>query len=204
VSTAQRGSLSFISVVLGGDRVTLDGGEIRTYSFYDTNLLFNWAFDNFSYKNVLSAQEIVQEVPVALSKMDRVTVHPAEDVAVLLPNGLSADDLERTVVLTDDPVDAPVDAEQVLGSIELSYDGTVYASADLLASYAVEASPLLTLWRDIQEFFARTSVRVVCVVLAALLVVFLIWKVFFSRRRYRYGRSVGQGRSNGYRGRRRR
>jgi hypothetical protein len=45
---------------------------------------------------------------------------------------------------------------------------------------------------------------VVCVVLAALLVVFLIWKVFFSRRRYRYGRSVGQGRSNGYRGRRRR
>jgi D-alanyl-D-alanine carboxypeptidase (penicillin-binding protein 5/6) len=190
-------------VVLGGDRVTLDGGEIRTYSFYDTNLLFNWAFDNFSYKNVLSSQDIIQEVPVSLSKMDHVTVHPADDIEILLPNGLSVDDLERTVVLEADPVDAPVSAGQVLGTMELSYDGTVYATVDLLASFDVEASRLLTFWRHVQDFFSQTVVRVVLVILAVLLVVFLIWKLLFSRRRYRYGRSVGRGGSN-YRGRRRR
>jgi D-alanyl-D-alanine carboxypeptidase (penicillin-binding protein 5/6) len=204
VSTAQRGSLSLISVVLGGDRVTLDGGEIRTYSFYDTNLLFNWAFDNFTYKTILESQEIIQEVPVSLSKQDHVTIHPAEDIEVLMPTGLQASDLERTVTLDQEPVEAPVEAEQKLGTLTLSYDGTVYATVDLLASFDVEASRLLTLWRDIQDFFSRTAVRVALVVLAVLVVIFLIWKLVFSRRRYRYGRSVGNGRSSSYRGRRRR
>ena len=53
VSSATEGSLSLVSVALGGARVTLADGEIRTYSFYDTRAMFEWAFDNFSYQTVL-------------------------------------------------------------------------------------------------------------------------------------------------------
>ena len=203
VSSAQRGSLSFLSVVLGCERLTLEGGEIRTMSFYETNRLFNWGFDNFSYKTVVTADEFPKEVPVSLSKTEHVTVHPARDVEILMPNGLSAGDLIRDIQLEASPVEAPVSKGQKLGTMTLSYDGKTYAQVDLLASNDVEASRLLTFWRDVKLFFARPAVKIVGIVVAVLLVLILLWKLVFGRRRYRYGRSVGRGRNRGYRGRRR-
>lgn len=203
VSSAIRGSLHFVSVALGGERKTLEDGEIRTYSFYDTNQLFKWAFENFSYQTVAMETEEIQEVPVELSKTDHVTVHPAGDAEVLLPKALSPDLLERDVELQAS-VDAPVSAGQKLGTMTLSYDGTTYATLDLVASFDVEASRLKTLLRSIQDFFSKTSVRVVGIIVLLLLILLLVWKVFLSRRRYRYGRSVGRRRRSSYRGRWRR
>lgn len=203
VSSAAKGSLSFISVMLGCDRLTLEDGEIRTMSFYETNRLFQWGFDNFSYKTILSADEYPKEVAVSLSKIDHVTVHPAREVEVLMPNGLAAEDLERTLVLQD-PVEAPVTEGQVLGTIELSYDSKLYASVDLLALNDVEASRLLTFWRDVKLFFAKPAVKIAGIALAVLLVLVLLWKLIFGRRRYRYGRRVGFSRQGSYRGRKRR
>ena len=203
VSSATRGSLSFVSVVLGADRVTLDDGEIRTYSFYDTRLLFEWAFDNFSYQTVLTEDELIKDVGVALSKTDRVSVHPAEDVELLLPTGTEASDLERTLEL-EDPVDAPITQGQVLGTLTLSLDGQELATVDLLAMADVEANPLLVFWRNVQDFFSKTAVRVVCIIPGVLILAAVIWKLTLGRRRYRYGRSVSRrGRGGGYRGRRR-
>ena len=203
VSSAAKGSLSFISVVLGCDRLTLEDGEIRTMSFYETNRLFQWGFDNFSYKTILTADEYPKEVAVSLSKIDHVTVHPARDVEILMPNDLEPEDLERTITLNSDPVEAPITTGDKLGTIQLSYQGTVYATEDLLALNDVEASRLLVFWRDVKEFFSRTSVRIAAIVLLVLIVLLLLWKLVFGRRRYRYGRSVGSGRTRSYRGRRR-
>lgn len=204
VSSAAKGSLSFVSVVLGCDRLTLEDGEIRTMSFYETNRLFQWGFDNFSYKTILTADEYPKEVAVSLSKIDHVTVHPARDVEILMPNDLEPEDLERTITLNSDPVEAPITTGDKLGTIQLSYQGTVYATEDLLALNDVEASRLLTFWRDVKLFFAKPAVKIAGIVLAVLLVVVLLWKLIFGRRRYRYGRRVGFSRRGSYRGRRRR
>ena len=202
VSSAMRGSLHFVSVILGADRVEENGvGNIRSFS--ETTRMFNYGFDNFTYKTILESKEIIQEVPVTLSEMDHVTVHPAQDIEVLIPKVLNAEDLERTITL-EEPVEAPVSKDQKLGTMTLSYDGTVYATVDLLASYDVEVSKMMTFWRDVKEFFAKTSVRVAAIVLVVLILVLILWKVLFGRRRYRYGRNVGRGRGSNYRGRRRR
>lgn len=203
VSSALKGSLHFVSVVLGGDRVTLEDGEIRTYSFYDTNQLFNWAFDNFAYQTVILESEEIQEVAVDLSKMDHVTVHPAQDTEVLLPKVLSPEHLERTTDLPE-IVDAPITAGQKLGTITLSYDGTDYATVDLLASFDVEASRLQTIIRSIQDFTGLLAVRIVGILLLLLLIFLVVWKLFLGRRRYRYGRNVTRRYRGSYRGRWRR
>ena len=203
VSSASKGSLSFISVMLGCEQLHLEGNEIRTMSFYETNRLFDWAFNNFAYQTVLTSDEILKEVAVSLSKIDHVTVHPAEDVEVLLPKGLAAEDLERTITLKSDPVEAPISAGDVLGTVTLSYDGTDYATVDLLALNDVEASRILTFWRDVKAFFSQTAVKVVGIILLAAVVALLVWKLVFGRRRYRYGRSVNFRSRRGYRGRRR-
>ena len=201
VSSATRGSLSFISVILGADRVVENGvGNIRSFS--ETTRMFNYGFDNFTYKTIVEEKEVIQEVPVSLSKMDHVTVHPAKDIEVLLPKVLGAGDLERTITL-EEPVEAPVEKGQKLGTMTLSYDGVTYATVDLLASFDVEASKLMTFWRDVKAFFAKTSVRVGLIVLVVLIVVLVLCKLLFGRRRYRYGRSVSRRGSGNYRGRRR-
>lgn len=205
VSSAAKGSLSFISVLLDCERLTLEDGEIRTMSFYETNRLFDWAFNSFSYQTILTTDEFPKEVAVSLSKIEHVTVHPARDVEVLFPNDLTPEDLERTITLHADPVEAPVRAGQVLGTIQLSHDGHVYATENLLALNDVEASKMLVFLRDLKLFFAKPAVKIAGIVLAVLLVVLLVWKLLFGRRRYRYGRSASRGyRRSGYRGRGRR
>ena len=202
VSSAIQGSLHFVSVILGADRVEENGrGNIRSFS--ETSRMFDYGFNNFIYQTIIDPDEPIQEVPVTLSNLDHVTVHPAKELEVLMPKGLDEADMERTITLNQESVEAPVSEGDVLGTMVLSYGGKVYASVDLLAMHNVEASKLLVFWRDVKDFFAKTSVRVVGIILVALLAAFLVWKLLLSRRRYRYGRSVGYSRSSNYRGRRR-
>ena len=82
VSSAQRGSLSFISVILGAERVEVNGvGDVRSFS--ETTRMFNWGFKNFTYKTVLDENEFPKEVAVTLSKIDHVAVRPASRTAVI-------------------------------------------------------------------------------------------------------------------------
>lgn len=202
VSSAEKGSLHFVSVILGAERVEVDGvGDIRSFSH--TSRMFDYGFEHFTYKTIIDQMEAIQEVPVELSEIDHVTVYPAETKEVLIPKGLDGEDLDRTIILQD-PVEAPVTKGQKLGSMELSYDGVIYATVDLLAGFDVEASKLMTFWRDTQEFVEKPAVKIGAIVLLALLVVLVLVKLIFGRRRYRYGRSVGRRGHGSYRGRRRR
>lgn len=202
ISSAMKGSLHFVSVILGAERVEENGvGNLRSFS--ETSRMFDYGFDNFTYKTIIDEMEAIQEVPVELSEIDHVTVYPAETKEVLIPKVLDGDDLDRTIILQE-PVEAPVVKGQKLGTLELSYDGVIYASIDLLAGFDVEASKMMTLWRDTQEFVAKPVVKIAAIVLLALLVLLVVVKLVFGRRRYRYGRSVGRRGRGGYRGRRRR
>ncbi|MBQ8390272.1 MAG: D-alanyl-D-alanine carboxypeptidase [Oscillibacter sp.] len=203
VSSATQGSMTYISVILGAERVEENGvGNIRSFS--ETSRMFDYGFENFTYKTILQKSEPIKDVTVTLSKTDHVALRPAKDIEALMPKGLDAQHLERTVTLDAETVEAPVEAGQKLGTLTLSYDGTVYGTVDLLAMNAVEASKMMVFWRDVQAFFAKTSTKVVLILLVVLVVALLLWKLVFGRRRYRYGRSVSRRGGGGYRGRKRR
>lgn len=200
VSSATQGSRTLISVVLGAERVVGADGVADVQSFSETKRLFLWGFENFSTQTVLSDLDMLADVPVTLSKIDSVAVHPASEVDLVLPNDVKPEDLDRKLDLPES-VDAPVTAGQELGSVELSHNGTVYTSVPLVALNDVEASKLLTFWHNVRQFFSRTIVKVALVVLGALIVAGVGWKLTMGRRRYRYGKPTRH--SRGYRGRRR-
>ena len=205
VSSAVRGSRHMISVVLGAERVTLeDGVTIQTRSFSETSRMFDWGFDNFARRDILSSADLIQEVPVALSsEASYVSTHAAEDISCLLPDNVQPEDLERTVTLTNETVDAPVAAGDVLGTLTLSYKDTVYGETELLALNDVSASWFLTAQRRVADFFAKPLVKVVFLLLVLLIVALVVYTTMFSRRR-RYGRRRYSRAGSGYRGRRRR
>lgn len=204
VSTAQHASMSLLCVILGADRVQLENGTWWTYSFGETNRLYAWAFDNFTYQTILKEDDVAGEAPVILSSTDHVTLCPAKAVEVLLPKDTNLEDLEKTITLKSDPVEAPIAEGDVLGTMTITLNGEECATVDLLAFTDVEASRLRILWRDIKVFCSGTTAKVILIAAAVLVVVLTVWKVLFGQRRSRYGRSSGSGGRRGYRGGRKR
>lgn len=202
VSSAKRGSRSLVSVVLGAERVVGADGVADVRSFSETRRLFEWGFANFSTQKVLSELDMLADVPVSLSRIDSVAVHPATEVELVLPNHVRPEDLEKKLELPE-TVNAPVAAGQTLGSVELSLNGTVYAAVPLVALNDVDASKLLTFWFDVQQFFSRAIVKAALLVLGLLIFAGLVWRLTFGRRRYRSGRTSRHTHTRNYRGRRR-
>ena len=204
ISTATRSGRSRLSVVLGAEAVTLEDGDRQVQSFSETIKLFDWGFDEFSRQVILGTDELIDEVPVALSQeQNAVKVHPAQEIERLIPNDMDiAADIQREVTLVEG-VDAPVTKGQVLGEITLRCGDTVYGTVELLADEDVSASRLLVFRRDLVLFFQRTSVRIAIGAVLALIVLIIILRLTVFNRRRRYGRGYTGPRSGGYRGRRR-
>ena len=203
VSSAVRGSRTLVSVVLGCEEVKTETGGTRSESFSETARLFDWGFDNFSARTVLESNELICEVPVALSnEVSTVAVHPASNAEAVLPNDLELDQLQRTVTLDNDIVNAPVAAGDQLGTITISYDGVDYVTVPLLAVADVSASSFLLAKYNIGQFFSRTPVKIITIVVVLLIIAVLVWFRLYGRTR-RYGRSGRRYRHHAYRGRRR-
>ena len=77
-------------------------------AFSETIRLFDYGFDSFSRREVVSADELVREVPVALSsEANYIVAHPAESITRMLPTELDLSELTRDITLPDS-VDAPL------------------------------------------------------------------------------------------------
>ena len=205
VSTAQHASMDLLCVILGAERTQDANGTWWTYSFVYTNKLYDWAYGNFSYQTILKEDDVAGEAPVSLSSTDHVTLRPAKAVELLLPKDTDVEELEKTITLKSDPVEAPISEGDVLGTMTITLDGEQLVEVDLLAFTSVEASRIRILWRDVKNFFSTTAAKVGLGVVLVLAVISGGWRLLFSRRRYRYGRSVGGGgRRCSYRGTRKR
>ena len=201
ISSAQEGELHFVSVVMGAERIE-ENGVGNLLNFSETSHLFDYGFKNFAYRTILEDKEIIQEVPVSLSKTDYVTVHPANNVESLFPRDLDPAELDRVISLPE-AVEAPITAGDKLGTMELRDGDTVYASVDLLASSDVTADKFMVFRHNVTLFFKKPAVTTVAIVLAVLLVLLVIFRLTGLSRRRRYGRNA-RSYSRGYRGRRHR
>ena len=202
IATAQRGDRCLLSVVLGAERVTLEDGTKDTRSFSETIKLLDYGFDGFQRAVILETSELIDEVKVTLSQeQNTVKIHPAEGVERLIPSDITPADIERTITLYADSVEAPVAKGQVLGTVTLSYNGVIYATVDLLADEDVSDSRLLRFQKDALDFVSSSEFKLYaacgCAVLLLLIVICVAVKKRGSRRRY------DNNRRGSYRGRRR-
>ena len=202
VSSAEKGELRFLSVVMGCERVVDASGKADVQSFSETKRMFEWGFSNFSYRTVQSVNDMLASLPVTLSQeTNSVVLHPSEDVVVLMPNGLSSDELKRTIRFEKESVEAPVQAGEKLAEAVLSYGDTVYATIPLVALNDIEASRSLVLLAQVKAVLAKPIVKIAVILVLALALALLIWKLTIGRRRYRYGKNVRPSRN--YKGRKR-
>ena len=112
VSSAKRSGRRLVAVVLG-----CKGNGATVESFSESAKLYNWAYNNFSMRQVAATDELYRQ-PVALSKQtDTVMLYPAQSVEAFLPKDAKDEDIRKSVTLKQDVVNAPVTAGQELGTL---------------------------------------------------------------------------------------
>ncbi|MBR3867662.1 MAG: D-alanyl-D-alanine carboxypeptidase [Butyricicoccus sp.] len=177
VSAAERKGGELMSVLLGCER-----GEKKYYSsFYETRRLFEWGYDNFTYKTLLEEKEQVQSVPVRLStQSDAVVAIARNEVAATVPIDVAPEDMER-VIEVPEIVDAPIKAGDKLGTITLQYNGVTYGETDLVALNDVTMSEVLYYADKLENFFRSPFFRVGLLVLVVLLILYIFAYVVRAR-----------------------
>ena len=180
ISTARRDEVRLLAVAMGCDGA-LNAQIEDYYNFIDSRALYDWGFDNFSYRTLLTTNEVVERQDVELADGETVAMlRPAEEIRALVPNELSDADIRRDVVLYNDTLSAPLAAGSVLGEVRIWADGELLGSAKLINSSAIELSRNAFLTQRLAEIVSKPWV---IAILAVLLLFAILYIVLVSRYR---------------------
>ena len=117
-------------------------GDTEYYHVEDAIILFDWAFEHFSYKTILDASEEVGELPVELAEgNDYVLLKPKEEYSDLWYDGIDTSLISKEDIVYEKGVlQAPISKGQKLGVVHLKYSGEEIAAVDLVAVSDVKRS----------------------------------------------------------------
>ena len=199
VSTAVKGNISLLAVVLGGEATDNSTGGKNFGQFSDSIALYNWAFENFSYREVLRSTEIIKELPVEMgSNADAVSVRPENSVSALIPNDMDTNIFQREVEIfsekAGEKLHAPILAGDVLGQIIVSHEGISYGKVNLVAASGVDLSKLHYMKTQIDDTLKSGPVRAVFWILIILFAAYIVLVVRYRVLRMRHNQSVRQAR----------
>ncbi len=158
----------------------------KRYEFIESAELYRWAFNSFSFKEVANSTEPVCEMPVELSlDTDFVSLYFEKPFVTVLPN--EADDSTIVVKphLKSESVEAPVKKGDVLGTADIIYAEQVIGTVKLVAGDSVKESKLLIALKYIKSFFGSVYMKVVYVLIALAVVIFILMVIRLNIARIR-------------------
>ena len=145
VSTASQDGYNYLCVSLGAPT---EDANVESYdynmAFYDTVHLYDWAFENFANLTMLDPDTPINEAKVKYGKdQDFVHVAPQEKFTALLPSYVTEDDVQKIIHLPEEPLAAPIQAGDVVGSVELKLKDETIGEVSLVAKETVARSKWL-------------------------------------------------------------
>ncbi len=155
VSVAKDGGYRYMAVVLGS--AAADGTDRAIAHFEDTRNLYEWAFNNFSYKTLLTAGQPVAQQPVDLAwSTDTVGLVSGGSFGTVVPNELDVSTvILKPTLINSDKADAPVEKGARYGVVE------IYITPDqkigevpMVAGVSVKRSDVLWVWRGVKKIFS--------------------------------------------------
>ncbi len=140
VGTCLRNNLRLVSVVMGV--------PVAKKHFSETQILYNYGFSQFSFREYHKEDEVVDEVKVGKGKTDLVKVVPENKVGITIPRG-EEKSLSTAMELVP-IVNAPVQKGQILGHISILQDGKVIQRTNLVAVEEVNKG---SYWKMVKKLF---------------------------------------------------
>lgn len=171
VTTAERNGYSYILVTLGAPYSNEDGTPTETNrSFTDHQNLYNWAFDEFEFTQIIvKNQEMMQAKVEKGDNADVVGLVTTESFSTLLPKSTGESAVQK-VLPTVEPLVAPVEAGKTIAELELRLNGDTIATIPLVTNRSIEMDPKVYYREKISEFFHNPLV-IAGIAIAAILIV---------------------------------
>ena len=119
ISTAESGSLHFLSVVCGCETLQNDDGTETDQRFTETKRLFEYGFNHLNSVQVLADTALVDMPQVLYAEgRDSVVVRAKDNISVLLPDSCDTSGITLTVQYDSEaPLEAPLEAETKVGTV---------------------------------------------------------------------------------------
>ena len=186
ISTAEKEGVRLMAVVLGCDGL-LNSESEDFWNFIDSRVLYDWGYDNFAYRTIVSATEPITKEAVELAEGGAEAVlRPASDLTVFLPNDVTTESITRSISVFEEKLKAPIAAGTVLGEMTLSANGTVYGTVNLINSSDIELSKGEYLRQRVQEILSKGWVITLIIIVLGFLLIYTILVVRYRRLRQKH------------------
>ncbi len=175
----------YLCVTFGAPMYGSNGAQLDNGAMIDHKALYQWAFGNLSYKNLLASSTAVKQIKLNYCwDTDSLLLVPESDFSALVPSSIHSGNV--ALIPNDDvpeSVNAPVQAGQVLGTANVVYNGLVLGTVNLVADAGAEASQLLLLREDVLQLLHSQWLKLALLVLAALLILYIVISIVHNSRR---------------------
>ena len=139
VVTAEKNGMNLLAIVMGAvPTYEPDGLSLKTFgSFEEMQVLLNYAFATYEYRQVFLETETVSQYPV-VNGTNHVATAPAAALSTVLPIELDTQLLRWVYPEPPSAIQAPVALGQKISTAELWYGNLCLAQTDLIAANAVD------------------------------------------------------------------
>ncbi len=171
VSTASYNGYNYMCIVMGCPAYNVN-------HFTESTELYDWAFNNFSFKELSNPSVSAAKIAVELSdNTDCIDLNYKESFRLLLPNDVDDSAITIKKNLNSETVEAPVKKGDVLGTAEIIYNGQIVKNVELVAAMDVEPSRFFIFKSKVKKFFLSPFMKFVYIVIALVITTFLAYCV---------------------------
>lgn len=166
----------YILVTLGAPYYDADGNPSH-YSFKDHIALYDWAYSELVYTNVVATNEQIAQADVHQGKnIDKVGVCAADDFSTLLEKSLNKTTVSRQINWIEErlPVQAPQNKGYEVGELQLMLDGEVISTIPLTIEKDIEIDSMAFYMDKIKQVMANPLFGWTCVLIGLEIVMLIV------------------------------
>lgn len=166
------------------DPESLYAADVVHYNFIDHINLYEWAFSMLVRKDLINEFSEVRDVPVEYGrKIDYANLKPAGGYSRMWPANISVEDVEQRITVKENIV-APIEKGDVLGKMELIYNGETLAEIDLISTTKVERSPVKERIKIVKSYFRSGTFKVTAGIVIGGISLYCIICFLIAQRKY--------------------
>ncbi len=179
----------YMAIVMGAPRKDKDD-NLTNIAYKDARRLIRWGLLDFRYETLARKNEPVGRMTVRdSSERSSVSLVPVRDLAAVLGESVKSEDLIRRVVTTENECVAPVEAGQVLGTLEMYLGEELVGSVPVAAGETASRNFLYAAWCDIRDFLFSGWTLAILIILLVALAGYVVLNVQYNKKRKRKWRS---------------